>query len=118
VDSSEVAFENAARLAFEEAVGHASPMIMEPLMKLELSLPEDYFGAVTGDLNARRATIFHAEIRGDRRMIQAHVPLREMVGYATTLRGLTQGRASWSMEPLRYEVAPPAVAEDIKAKAW
>jgi elongation factor G len=118
VDSSEVAFENAARIAFEDAVGRASPVVMEPVMKLELSLPEDYFGAVTGDLNARRAMIVHAEMRGDRRVIQAEVPLREMVGYATSLRGLTQGRASWSMEPLRYEVAPPAVAEHIKATAW
>ena len=118
VDSSEVAFENAARIAFQDAVQRASPMVMEPVMKLELSTPEVYFGAVIADLNARRATIVHAEIRGDRRVIQAEVPLREMVGYATTLRGLTQGRASWSMEPLRYEVAPPDVAEDIRATAW
>jgi elongation factor G len=118
VDSSEVAFENAARIAFQDAVERASPMVMEPVMKLEISVPEDYFGAVSGDLAARRAPIMHTEIRGDRRLIQAHAPLREMVGYATTLRGLTQGRAGWSMEPLRYEVAPPAVAEDIKAKAW
>ncbi len=117
-DSSELAFENAGRIAFEEAVRKARPALMEPIMRLELSAPDAYFGQITGDLNARRAIITHTEIRGDRRVIQAQVPLREMVGYATVLRSLTQGRASWSMEPLRYVVAPPSVAAEIEATAY
>ncbi|HOW19058.1 MAG TPA: elongation factor G, partial [Phycisphaerae bacterium] len=87
-------------------------------MRLELTTPEVYFGAVTGDLNARRAIITHTELRGDRRVIQAQVPLREMVGYATVLRSLTQGRAGWSMEPYRYVIAPPGVAAEIEATAY
>jgi len=117
-DSSELAFENAGRIAFEEAVRAAKPALMEPIMRLELTTPEVYFGAVTGDLNARRAIITHTELRGDRRLIQAQVPLREMVGYATVLRSLTQGRAGWSMEPYRYVIAPPSVAAEIQATAY
>jgi len=118
VDSSELAFENAARIAFEEAVRKASPGVMEPIMRLEVTTPEVYFGAVTGDLAARRAVITSAELRGDRRVIQAQVPLREMVGYATVLRSLTQGRAHWYMEPHAYVVAPPNVAQEILATAY
>ena len=118
VDSSEVAFENAGRIAFQEAMKKAGPAMMEPIMRVELSVPEVYFGPLTGDLNARRAIITHTEMRGDRRVIQAQVPLREMVGYATVLRSLTQGRASWTMEPLHYAVAPPSVQAEIQATAY
>lgn len=118
VDSSELAFENAGRIAFQEAVQKAQPALMEPIMRLELTTPEVYFGAVTGDLNSRRAIITHTELRGDRRVIQAQVPLREMVGYATVLRSLTQGRAGWSMEPYQYVVAPPSVGQEIQATAY
>lgn len=118
VDSSELAFENAGRIAFEEAVRKAGPTLMEPIMAVELTTPEVYFGSVTGDLNARRAVITHTELRRDRRLIRAQVPLREMVGYATALRSLTQGRAGWSMEPYQYTVVPPGVAEQILATAY
>ncbi len=118
VDSSDLAFENAGRIAFQEVVRAARPAMMEPIMKVELSVPEVYFGPVTGDLNARRAVITHTEIRGDRRVIQSQVPLREMVGYATVLRSLTQGRASWTMEPLHYAIAPPSVQREIQNTAY
>jgi elongation factor G len=118
VDSSEVAFESAARIAFAEAVKNAGPALMEPIMKLELSVPDSYFGAVSGDLNARRAIITHTEIRGDRRLIDAQVPLREMVGCATVLRSLTQGRASWSMEPLAHVRVPTHLTDEILATAY
>jgi elongation factor G len=117
-DSSEVAFENAGRIAFQEAIQKAGPALMEPIMRLELTIPDTYFGAVTADLNSRRAVITQAEMRGDRRVIQAQVPLREMVGYATELRSLTQGRAGWSMEPLRYEVVPASIADQVLSTAY
>ncbi|MBN2563864.1 MAG: elongation factor G [Phycisphaerae bacterium] len=112
-DSSELAFENAARLAFEEALKKAGPVMLEPVMRLEVSVPDEYFGAVSGDLSMRRGVIQDTEIRGQHRVIQAHAPLAEMFQYATKLRTLTQGRASWSMEPFSYEPMPPALQRDL-----
>ncbi len=112
-DSSEVAFESAARLAFEEAVKKAGPTLLEPVMKLEVSVPNEYFGAVSGDLGMRRGLIQDTEMREDYRVIFATVPLAEMSQYATKLRTLTQGRASWSMEPLAYEPMPPALQREL-----
>jgi len=106
-DSSELAFENAARIAFDQAVKNAGPVILEPIMKLEVTVPDEYFGVVSGDLSARRGIIEDTELRQHHRVIHAHVPLAEMFQYATKLRTLTQGRSSWSMEPASYEPMPP-----------
>jgi len=114
VDSSELAFENAARLAFHKAVGKARPTLLEPIMALEVVVPEESFGAVNGDLQARRAVITGTSQRGrHHRVIHAQVPLAEMFGYATEIRSLTAGRASWSMEPLSHGLMPTSLAEQI-----
>jgi elongation factor G len=108
-DSSDLAFENAARIAFERAVAAASPVLLEPIMKIEVTTPDEYFGAINGDLNARRAVITGTDMRGRNRLIVAEAPLAEMFGYVTELRSLSQGRASVSMEPLCYAPVPDAV---------
>lgn len=113
VDSSELAFENAGRLAFEEAVKAAGPIMLEPVMKLQVTVPEEHFGVVNGDLSARRGIIEDTESRGPYRILHALVPLAEMFQYATKLRTLTQGRASYSMEPSSYEPMPPALQQDL-----
>lgn len=113
VDSSELAFENAGRLAFEEAVKAAGPVMLEPVMKLQVSVPDDYFGVVSGDLSARRGIIEDTELRGQYRVVHAKVPLAEMFQYATKLRTLTQGRSSWSMEPYTYEAMPLSLQMEL-----
>jgi len=113
VESSEMAFDAAARRCFDKAAGAARPAIMEPIMKLQIVMPEPYFGTVSGDLARRRGVVVDSRLRGDQRVIDALVPLREMFGYATDLRSLTQGRGSWAMEPSHYELAPPSVASAI-----
>ena len=113
VDSSDVAFQRAGALAFNEAATKASPVFLEPMMSLEVTTPEQYVGAVAGDLNARRAEIREMEQRGGYRILHAEVPLAEMFGYSTQLRSLTQGRATSSMEPHSYAPAPAHVAESI-----
>jgi len=113
VDSSDVAFQRAGALAFNEAATKASPVFLEPIMSLEVTTPEQYVGAVAGDLNARRAEIREMEQRGRYRILHADVPLAEMFGYSTQLRSLTQGRATSSMEPHSYAPAPAHVAESI-----
>jgi len=110
VDSSEVAFHRAGAMAFREAVESDSPIYLEPIMRLEVVVPESFLGAVTGDLNARRSEITQMEHRGDYRKLTAEAPLVSMFGYSTVLRSLTQGRGSYAMEPLRYGVVPPDVA--------
>lgn len=115
-ESTELAFENAARKAFEEAMKNAGPVLLEPLMKLEVTVPDDYFGSVSGDLSARRGIIQDTELRGHDRVIHAHVPLAEMFQYATKLRTLTQGRSSWSMEPLMYAAMPPGLQKELLKK--
>jgi elongation factor G len=116
VDSSELAFENAGRHAMEEAMKKAGPVLLEPIMKLQVSVPDEYFGAVSGDLSARRGLIDDTEMRGKQRVIHAKVPLSELFQYATKLRTLTQGRAGHSMEPLSYEPMPPALQQDLLRK--
>ncbi len=113
VDSSDLAFENAGRQAFNDAVAAASPVLLEPIMKVEVVTPADYLGAITGDLNARRAVITDTRVRGPYRVIDAEVPLREMFGYVTTLRSLSQGRATQTMEPLRYAPVPERISREI-----
>jgi len=107
-DSSELAFETAARFAFDEAVQKASPVMLEPIMRLEVQSPDEHFGAITGDLGVRRGLIEDTDLRASERVIHARAPLAEMFQYATKLRTLTQGRASYSMEPLTYSPMPPA----------
>ncbi len=112
-DSSEIAFEAAGSLALQEAVEKAGIYLLEPIMRLQVVAPNEYFGDLTADLMSRRAEIEDTELRGTSRVITAHVPLAAMFGYATTVRSLTQGRATYSMEPSHYAVVPDAVARDL-----
>jgi elongation factor G len=113
VDSSELAFEQAGVMAFNAAIERAKPVFLEPIMKLTVTTPDEYFGAVTGDLAARRAIITNQEMRGKYRVLTAEVPLGEMFGYTTQVRSLSQGRASATMEPYSYAPAPAQVAEHL-----
>ncbi len=112
-DSSEVAFENAGRLAFEQAVQAAGPVLLEPIMSVEVVTPNEYFGAIINDLNGRRAIIHHTQTRGGDRVIQATAPLREMFGYITRLRTLSRGRATSAMTPARYAPVPADEARQL-----
>jgi elongation factor G len=112
-DSSDIAFQQAGVLAFNEAINNASPVFLEPIMRVVVTTPEEYLGSVTGDLNSRRAQIRENTQRGRHRLITAEVPLSELFGYSTQLRSLTQGRASSTMEPHKYAPAPTSVAESI-----
>lgn len=116
VDSSVLAFEIAARSAFREAMEKAGAIILEPIMKVEVVTPEDYMGDVIGDINSRRGQIMNVEARDVTQVITAKVPLAAMFGYVNSLRSLSQGRSSYSMEFDSYEPVPNAVAEEIKAK--
>jgi elongation factor G len=118
VDSSEIAFKIAASMGFKEANRAAGPILLEPIMKVEVTTPKDYMGAITGDLNRRRGMIQATEeAPGGAQVITAHVPLSEMFGYATDMRSATQGRATYTMEFARYEKAPKSIEEEIVAKA-
>jgi elongation factor G len=116
VDSTPLAFKIAGSLAFRDAAAAAKPVLLEPLMQLEVVTPDDYLGGIVGDLNARRGKIEGMEMRGGSRVIKGLVPMAEMFGYATVLRTITQGRGVFSMEFFRYEIAPPQVAEEIIAR--
>ncbi len=116
VDSSEIAFKIAGSMAFKEAAHKAHPVLLEPVMKVEVVVPEDFMGDVLGDLSARRGHIAGMEKRGSTQIIRATVPLAEMFGYATDLRSRTQGRASYSMHFLRYDQAPANIAEEVIAR--
>jgi elongation factor G len=116
VDSSEIAFKIAGSMAFKEAVRRASPVLLEPIMDVEVVTPADYMGDVIGDLSSRRGKIGGMLQRGDAQVIGASVPLSEMFGYSTQLRSLTQGRAVYSMQFSRYEEVPKTKAEEILAK--
>jgi elongation factor G len=118
VDSSEMAFKIAASMAFKEANRKAGPILLEPIMKVEVTTPKDYLGAINGDLNRRRGQIQSQEdAPGGAVVIAANVPLSEMFGYATDMRSATQGRATYTMEFSHYEKAPKSVEEEIVAKA-
>jgi elongation factor G len=105
-------------MAFKEANRAAGPILLEPIMKVEVTVPEDFMGAITGDLQSRRGMIQGMEeAPGGARVITAHVPLAEMFGYATDMRSKTQGRATYTMEFSHYEKAPKSVEEEIVAKA-
>lgn len=117
VDSSEAAFKVAGSMAFKEAFKKASPVILEPVMKVEVTTPEQYMGDVIGDLNSKRGQVHEMKDRVGVKVIDAEVPLSEMFGYATALRSMTQGRASYSMEFDKYAQVPHNVAEEIMKKA-
>jgi elongation factor G len=117
VDSSEHAFKAAAILAFREASRKAWPELLEPIMRVEVVTPEEYMGAVTGDLNSRRSMISEMEDVPSGKIVRAEVPLAEMFGYATSLRSATQGRATYSMEFSQYLPAPSSVTEVVMKKA-
>jgi elongation factor G len=116
VDSNEMAFKIAGSMAFKEAARKASPVLLEPVMAVEVVTPEDYAGVIMGDLSSRRGRIEGMEHRAGSQVISAIVPLAEMFGYATQMRSSTQGRAEYSMHFARYEEAPRSVAEEIIAK--
>jgi len=113
VDSSEAAFKMAGIMAFKDAVRKANPVLLEPIMKVEVTTPEEYMGNVIGDLNSKRGQIDKMTDRGNLKVIDAKVPLAEMFGYATQLRSMSQGRANYSMEFLHYSDVPRHVAEEI-----
>ena len=117
VDSSEMAFKIAGSMGFKEGAAKAGPVLLEPIMKVEVVVPEDYMGDVMGDLNSRRGRIMGMESRGGAQVINAHVPLANMFGYATDLRSATQGRATYTMVFDHYEQVPKAISEEIVAKA-
>ena len=113
VDSSEMAFKIAGSMGFKEGAAKASPVLLEPIMKVEVVTPEDYMGDVMGDLNRRRGLVQGMEDAPAGKIIRAEVPLSSMFGYATDLRSATQGRATYSMEFAKYSEAPSNVAESI-----
>jgi len=117
VDSSELAFKIAGSMAFKDAARKADPVLLEPLMAVEVTTPEDHMGDVIGDLNSRRGQIQAMEERGGSRIVRAQVPLSEMFGYVGDLRSKTSGRASYSMQFDSYAEVPGNVAKEIIAKA-
>ncbi len=116
VDSSEMAFKIAGSMAFKEGCANARPVLLEPIMKVEVVTPDQFMGDVNGDLNRRRGVLQGMDGSAAGKIVRAEVPLAEMFGYATTLRSMTQGRATYSMEFLHYAAVPPKVAESVIAK--
>lgn len=116
VDSSEMAFKIAASMGLKEAVRKGRPILLEPVMKVEIVTPEDFLGTVLGDINSRRGHVEGMEVRGNAHVIRAYVPLASMFGYTTDLRSATQGRATSSMEFAYYQPPPEALAKEIIEK--
>jgi elongation factor G len=116
VDSNEMAFKIAGSMAFKDAAKKANPILLEPVMRVEVTVPEEYMGDVISDITSRRGQLQSMDTRGGSQIINARVPLSEMFGYATDLRSRTQGRASYSMHFDRYEPAPASIAEAVIAK--
>jgi elongation factor G len=117
VDSNEMAFKFAGSIAFKEAARKASPVLLEPVMAVEVTVPEEFMGVIIGDINARRGRIEGMEHAGGSQVIKAMVPLKEMFGYVNDIRSSTQGRASYSMQFARYEEAPRMIADEIIGRA-
>jgi elongation factor G len=117
VDSSELAFKIAGSMAFKKAAALANPVLLEPVMSVEVTTPEDYMGEVIGDINSRRGQIQAMEDRPAAKVVKALVPLSEMFGYVGDLRSKTQGRANYSMQFDSYAEVPPSIAKEIIAKA-
>ena len=116
VDSSVLAFEIATKAAFREAMTNAKPVLLEPIMKVEIITPEEYMGDIIGDLNSRRGQVNGMEPRGNAQVVNSHVPLASMFGYVNELRSMSQGRAQFTMQFAHYEQVPQQVADEIKAK--
>ena len=116
VDSSEMAFKIAGSMALKEAVQKGAPALLEPIMRVEVTVPEDYMGDIIGDLNSRRGQIQGMEARGNAQIVRAFVPLSEMFGYATDMRSMTQGRASYSMFFDHYSQVPNNLAQQLMKK--
>jgi elongation factor G len=117
VDSSEIAFKIAGSMAFKDATRKASPVLLEPIMAVEVVTPEEYMGEVIGNINARRGKVLGMDSRHAAQVIQAQVPLAQMFGYATDVRSMTQGRATYTMQFSHYEPVPAAISEEISAKS-
>ena len=118
VDSSERAFKIAGSMAFKEAMKRAKPKLLEPMMAVEVTTPEDYVGDVMGNLSSRRGRVENMAPVGKAQVIKASVPLSEMFGYATDLRSMSQGRADFSMQFDRYEEVPASIANEITEQRW
>jgi elongation factor G len=116
VDSSVMAFEIAAQAAFREAINKASPVLLEPVMRVEVVTPDEYMGDIIGDLNSRRGQVNSMDQRGNARVISAMVPLATMFGYVNTLRSLSQGRAQFTMHFDHYAEIPRAVSEEVRER--
>ena len=116
VDSSAIAFEIASRAALREGLQKASPVLLEPVMKVEVVSPEEYLGSVIGDLNSRRGQISGTDTRGNAQIVTAMVPLANMFGYVNTLRSFSQGRASYTMQFDHYDEVPSNVAQEVQKK--
>ena len=113
VDSSEMAFKIAGQMGFKKAAEMAKPVLLEPIMGVEVVTPDEYMGDVIGDLSSRRGRIEGMEARGNTQVVRAHVPLSEMFGYSTDLRSRTQGRATYTMQFDSYQQVPEGIASDI-----
>ncbi len=116
VDSSALAFELASRACFREALQKAGPVLLEPIMKVEVVTPEEYLGSVIGDINSRRGQIAGTDTRGNAQVVNAMVPLANMFSYVNQLRSMSQGRAQYTMQFDHYAQVPQAVAEEVQAK--
>jgi elongation factor G len=117
VDSNEMAFKIAGSMAFKEAAKKASPVLLEPMMAVEVTVPEEHMGTIIGDINSRRGRIEGMEHLGGSQVIKAMVPLKEMFGYVNDIRSSTQGRASYSMQFAHYEEAPRMISDEIIGRA-
>jgi elongation factor G len=116
VDSSEIAFKMAGSLGIQECMKKGKPVLLEPIMKVEAATPDEFFGDVLGDISSRRGQVTDVDHRGHLRVITAHIPLAETFGYATVLRSLTQGRASYTMEFDHYDQLPASIAEQVAGR--
>ena len=116
VDSSEIAFKVAASQAMQEALAKANPVILEPMMKVEVTIPEKFLGDITGNVSSKRGIIEGVDDRGMVKAVKAIMPLSEMFGYMNSLRSMTEGRGSFTMEFVRYDIVPKNVADEIISK--
>ncbi len=116
VDSNEMAFKIAGSMAFKDAAKRANPVLLEPIMRVEVVVPEEFMGDIIGDLTSRRGHMQSMEARGGSQVINARVPLEKMFGYATEMRSRTQGRATYSMHFDHYEQAPKVVSDEVIAR--
>jgi len=117
VDSSELSFKMAGSLGIQEAMKKGKPVLLEPVMKVEAATPDEFFGDVLSDISSRRGQVTDVDHRGHLRVITAHIPLAETFGYATTLRSITQGRASYTMEFDHYQEVPASIADQVAGRA-